>query len=114
MVADDDTLIVDLLTDYLESAGHKVVHAYNSKDIEEKAASQRPDLVFLDLHMPGIKEAFENTVKIPDAIKNAPIVLVTGTSDQKLAELGLAKDFAVLKKPIEFEKLDAILQKLQK
>jgi CheY-like chemotaxis protein len=112
MIADDDIFIVDLLTNYLEITGHNLIFASNSKEIEEKAASEKPDVIFLDLHMPGIKEETENTVKIPPSIQNIPIVLLTGTSNEKLAELGL-KDWTILKKPIEFEKLDAVLQKIQ-
>ncbi|GMW02228.1 MAG: hypothetical protein AMXMBFR84_33640 [Candidatus Hydrogenedentota bacterium] len=52
LVADDDTSSLDVLTVALSAEGHDVLCASNGQEAYEMTASEKPDLVFLDVMMP--------------------------------------------------------------
>lgn len=54
LVVDDEQPIVDLIRGYLEREGFEVVTAFDGQRALELARSERPDLVILDLMLPGI------------------------------------------------------------
>lgn len=52
LIIDDDPDIRDLVSVYLEGAGHTVSHAENGQDGVDKATAGSPDLIILDINMP--------------------------------------------------------------
>lgn len=52
LVVDDEESIVTLLSYNLERAGYDVVTARDGEEALEKAASEQPDLIVLDLMLP--------------------------------------------------------------
>jgi DNA-binding response OmpR family regulator len=54
LVVDDDVAICDLLRSKLTNAGHDVIVANNGADGIAFARSEKPDLVLLDVMMPGV------------------------------------------------------------
>ncbi len=112
LVADDEPLIIDLLTEYLGAAGHEVASAYDAKSLIAMVEADPPELVFFDINMPGIKDSLSPNIIIPPALKNIPIVAVTGTDSEKLYKMGLPADIQVLAKPIDFAEVDAIIAKI--
>lgn len=54
LLVDDDTLMRRSLTFGLERAGYKIASAANAEDALEIARRKRPDLVILDINMPGM------------------------------------------------------------
>lgn len=54
LVVDDEQPIVDLIRGYLEREGFEVVTAFDGQRALELARSERPDLLILDLMLPGI------------------------------------------------------------
>ncbi|HNQ03043.1 MAG TPA: response regulator [Thiobacillaceae bacterium] len=53
LVVDDDAGIRDLLTDYLAKQGMMVVAARDGREMDERLAAFMPDLVVMDLMLPG-------------------------------------------------------------
>ena len=53
LVVDDDPVIVDLISSLLEE-DYSVVAAYDGRDALRLLKKQRPDLLLLDLMMPGV------------------------------------------------------------
>ncbi len=53
-VMDDEQDIVDLLKYNLEREGYAVITALNGKDAIKLAKAHRPDLIVLDIMMPGM------------------------------------------------------------
>ncbi|MBN1659921.1 MAG: response regulator transcription factor [Anaerolineae bacterium] len=54
LVVDDETRIVMLVRDYLERAGYRVVTAADGETALASVRAERPDLVVLDLMLPGV------------------------------------------------------------
>jgi CheY-like chemotaxis protein len=113
LVADDEAFIIDLLEDYLTMGGHTVTSAFDAKAMVARAAENPPDIIFMDINMPGIRdESRTPQIQIPPALANIPIVAVTGSEIKRLREQGLPENIPVLVKPIEFPDMDAILAKI--
>jgi DNA-binding response OmpR family regulator len=101
LIVDDVPENVFLLQDQLESENYNILTAYDGKAAIEKAVSECPDLILLDIVMPeisGIQVC--NTLAENQETKKIPVILVTGKSDEEGIIEGLnagALDF--LRKP---------------
>jgi DNA-binding response OmpR family regulator len=87
LVVDDEPRIVDLARDYLEHAGFRVIAASDGTSALESARRDRPDLVVLDLGLPG-RDGLDVT-KALRAEGSIPIVMVTARDDELDKLLGL-------------------------
>ncbi len=78
LVADDDPKAVEIISTFLENAGHHVLRAYGGRDAIESARRSHPDLVVLDLMMPDVSgfEVVEALKSMPDT-HEIPIVVLT-------------------------------------
>jgi len=54
LIIDDETKIVEICQDYLKAAGFSVVTSLDGEGGLEKARKEKPDLILLDLMLPGI------------------------------------------------------------
>jgi PAS domain S-box-containing protein len=78
LVIDDDRAAVDLIQIILESEGYRVYKAFLGKDGVEVAARERPDLIILDLIMPGTSGfTVAYQLKQIPATRNIPIIILT-------------------------------------
>jgi DNA-binding response OmpR family regulator len=97
LVVDDAPEIVRIVRDYLEHAGFSVVTASNGVDALRAARVERPDLVVLDLGLPG-RDGLDVTrdLRRESAV---PIVMLTARTDEadKLVGLELGADDYVTK-----------------
>ena len=67
-----------LATFLLEQRGHRVVHAESGPRGLELAAAERPDLILLDIQLPGMDgHAVARALKSDPALKAIPIATVT-------------------------------------
>lgn len=107
LVVDDEADIVSTVKYRLEFNEFEVVTATNGKDGLEKAASEKPDIILLDISMPVMNghEMLERLKNSPD-IKDIPVIVVSAFSDAKdiakAAELGIA-DYVT--KPFDYTDL---------
>lgn len=115
LVVDDSPTLLAGTTKILESAGHQVVSAISGEEGVAKTIIEKPDLVVMDVVMPGIS-GFQATRQItsnPDT-KDIPIIMLT-TKDQETDKVWAkrqgAKDYVV--KPPEkndlLAKINALL-----
>jgi len=105
LVAEDDELTRYLLELTLKQNGHFVATAMNGREAITIIASEQPDVVVLDLMMPGI-DGLEviRTIKSEPDFDSIRIIVVTGTAEpEKLPETQQAD--LVLHKPVPIEKL---------
>jgi two-component system cell cycle response regulator len=101
LVIDDLPENVFMLQDRLENEGYEVITAYDGKSGIDKALSDLPDLVLLDVMMPGITglEVCTTLVSNP-ATSNIPIILVTAKAGAEDTKEGLeAGAYDYIKKP---------------
>ncbi|UCH34422.1 MAG: response regulator [Armatimonadota bacterium] len=78
LAVDDERHIVRLVQVNLERAGYQVVSAFDGKEALKKVASDKPDLIVLDVMMPHM-DGFEvlKRLKSDDKTKNIPVVMLT-------------------------------------
>jgi DNA-binding response OmpR family regulator len=97
LVVDDDPKIVELIRLYLEKDGYRVFAAHDGLEALDLARHKRPDLVLLDLMLPGL-DGFD-VCRILQAESDVPIVMLTArtTDDDKLAGLELGADDYITK-----------------
>jgi two-component system alkaline phosphatase synthesis response regulator PhoP len=97
LIVDDEPKIVRLVVDYLENAGFAVSSAANGNEALMRARTQTPDLVVLDLGLPGM-----DGLDVTRALRrdgDVPIIMLTARDDEtdKLIGLELGADDYVTK-----------------
>jgi DNA-binding response OmpR family regulator len=80
LVVDDERKIVDLARDYLEHAGFAVRIASDGPSALEVVARDQPDLVVLDLGLPGL-DGLDVTRRIRRE-SNLPLIMQTARDDE--------------------------------
>jgi DNA-binding response OmpR family regulator len=101
LIIDDLPENVFLLQDRLENEGYEVLTAYDGQSGIDKAIAGQPDLILLDVMMPGMSgiEVCKILVNNPVSM-NIPIILVTAKSGAEDTKEGLeAGAFDYIKKP---------------
>ena len=107
LVVDDEIYIVHILDFSLGMEGYEVVTALDGEQALDKARSERPDLVVLDIMMPKL-DGYETCkrLKADEATKQIPVILLSAKGrnvDQKIGfEVG-ADDY--ITKPFSPRKL---------
>jgi two-component system, OmpR family, alkaline phosphatase synthesis response regulator PhoP len=87
LVVDDEPKIADLARDYLEHAGFAVRVAGNGETALQVVRRDRPDLIVLDLGLPGL-----DGLDVTRAIRrdsNVPVIMLTARDDELDKLLGL-------------------------
>ena len=97
LVVDDDLTVRDVVRRYLELAGHQVALADNGEDALAWIARHEPDLVVLDLMLPGI-DGLEVCRRLRQT-SAVPVVMLTalGEEENRIAGLQLGADDYVTK-----------------
>lgn len=92
LVVDDDPAMVGAITALVGTEGHQVITAYDGLTAVKRFREEHPDLVLLDLAMPG-PDGFSVTGQMR-AIGQAPILIVSGESGEaaKVRALGIGAD----------------------
>lgn len=97
LLVDDDPKIRDLLRLYVEREGHRALFAADGEAALDTALRARPDLVLLDVMLPGL-DGFEVCRRIRD-MSDVPILLLTARSGEgdKVVGLDMGADDYVVK-----------------
>jgi DNA-binding response OmpR family regulator len=105
LVVDDDPNIVEMVIDYFGNAGYAVLGAHHGGDGLMLADNERPDVVLLDLKMPGL-----SGVEVLQQLKlrwpELPVIIVSGAADATLAKRCLSRGaLDYVSKPFNWEYL---------
>ena len=79
LVVDDDAGIRDLLADYLAKQGLVVATARDGKEMDERLAGFRPDLVVMDLMLPG-EDGLALTRRLK-AARDVPVIMLSARGE---------------------------------
>ncbi len=88
LVVDDDPTVSDVLRRYLERAGFDVAHAADGSQALDRFTRDRPDLVVLDLMLPGIG-GLEVCRRLRAAGTDVPVIMLTALGEEADRVLGL-------------------------
>jgi DNA-binding response OmpR family regulator len=88
LVVDDDPTVSDVVRRYLERAGYQVRLAADGHGALASFARERPDLVVLDLMLPGI-DGLEVCRRLRTGADGVPIVMLTALGEESDRVLGL-------------------------
>jgi DNA-binding response OmpR family regulator len=87
LVVDDEPKIVRLVADYLQAAGFTVVTAGSGEEALMRARTEAPDLVVLDLGLPGLDGL--DVTRTLRRNGEVPIIMLTARSDETDRIIGL-------------------------
>jgi DNA-binding response OmpR family regulator len=115
LVAEDDRVQSRLLEKHLLGRGFEVQIAFDANTAWEKALKERPDVILLDLQMPGgtglgfLKKRNSSSIH-----RHIPVIVITAVEDPlvlRMAEQNGAR--SVLSKPVDMKRLDATLESVR-
>lgn len=110
LLVDDEKDFVDTLAERLQLRGFQVLTAIDGESALHIIESNTPQLVILDIMMPGLS-GFNVLQQIKDRAPQIPVILLTGLGSTKEGTKGMhlgAYDFLI--KPINIDKL---IQKME-
>jgi signal transduction histidine kinase len=114
LIVDDSVDTVELLKKRLAFEGYSTLLAYNGTQGLEQATKHNPDLIILDIMMPGM-DGYEvcEKLKASRSTRYIPILMLTAKSglEHKIKGLGVgANDY--LAKPFDYKELSARIKSL--
>jgi two-component system, OmpR family, phosphate regulon response regulator PhoB len=114
LLAEDEANIHTLVSFRLKRLGHEITWAQDGKQALEAVRGHRPDLILLDVMMPGL-DGFQvlQQLKADGATQDIPVIMLTARGHEKDVGIGLAggaDDYIV--KPFSFNELLARINAL--
>ncbi len=107
LVVDDELDVREYLRDLLEDNGYTVVIAKDGIEAMEALHQKTPDLILLDLMMPGeTGTGFYRKLRAHGEYKTIPVIVISGLAGRNVA---VSKSIPVLDKPIDEERLLATI-----
>ncbi len=108
MIVDDDPAVVEYLTTLFEDNGYETSSAKDAQEAIEVARREKPDLITLDLEMPGDwgPRFYRKMTEDPE-LKNIPVVVISGLSGHQYA---INKAVASISKPFDRNELLKIVK----
>ncbi|MFH1643286.1 MAG: response regulator [Patescibacteria group bacterium] len=99
LVVEDDKFLRELITQKISNEGFDVVGAVDGEDGIKKIKEEKPDLVLLDLILPGI-DGFEvlSQMKADPTVKSIPVIILSNLGQREDVERGIelgAKDYLI-------------------
>ena len=88
LVVDDDPTVSDVVRRYLERAGYEVTHAADGLTALHRFTQQQPDLVVLDLMLPGI-DGLEICRRLRQDGIGVPVIMLTALGEETDRVIGL-------------------------
>lgn len=111
LIAEDDPDILELLTIVLEDSGYDVEICTSGKDVLATARRIRPQLILVDLWIPGLGgEEVTKTLKLDLDTSKIPVILVSAQHDLQAVAQRIGAD-AYLMKPFDLDHLLVLVQK---
>jgi CheY-like chemotaxis protein len=107
LVVDDDPNTVEMLSKALSLFGHQPERAFSGEEALDQVSERLPDVVLLDLMMPGIDgyETLRRLRGLPGG-NQVPVIVVTASSEPDLEQrVAAAGATGCLRKPVQLSVL---------
>lgn len=109
LLVEDEIEILDAITEYLEREGYAVTRAVDGAEALRRVDNERPDLVLLDVGLPGLS-GLEVLRRLREDHPRVPVVMLTGLNDEAQARRTLqmgAVDY--VRKPFDLGHLSRVV-----
>jgi len=105
LIVDDEATIIESLEGILSDDGFEVMHAFNGYEALKKIESQSPDIVLLDIWMPGM-DGIETLKEIKKIAPALPVVMITGHGTiESAVDATKSGAYDFLEKPLSIDKV---------
>ena len=112
LIIEDDRDIAALFRHVLDIAGYHTKIEMHGKEAVKHLGSVRPDIVLLDLHLPGVSGVqILEQIRADERLKSVPVVVITAYS-RDADSLPVEPDLVLLK-PVNLEQLSNLVQRLR-
>ena len=114
LLAEDNEANISTVSSYLKAKGYRILLAKNGQEAIALAQSQHPDVILMDIQMPGMDglEAMQQIRRDPNLV-DLPIIALTAlamTGDRDRCLAAGANDY--ISKPVKLKQLAATIQQL--
>jgi len=105
LIVDDEATIIESLEGILSDDGFEVIHAFNGYEALKKIEAESPDIVLLDIWMPGM-DGIETLKEIKKIAPNLPVVMITGHGTiESAVDATKSGAYDFLEKPLSIDKV---------
>jgi CheY-like chemotaxis protein len=114
LVVDDSIDNLTMISLDLQQNGYRVATATNGEEAVKVAAMINPDLILMDLAMPGV-DGLESTrqIRLSDDLKDIPVIALTAFSTDGFRRAAHQTGFdGYLTKPVDFTRLHDLMRRL--
>ena len=110
LVVDDESEICEFLKAFFEERDFSVETAYSGQEALDAVAKAKPDIILLDIHMPGM-DGLDTLKKIKEKDASMRVIMVTAieTNDKIDESMRLGADNYITK-PLSLEYLEREVQ----
>lgn len=114
LVVDDDPSVRQVLKEFVELEGHRVIEAADASFARQALAKEHVDLMFLDVLMPGESgTALCHSLKDDPECKGIKVILLTGFDGERSWAQGLRSGADIfLVKPVNRARIKVLLEEL--
>ncbi len=106
LVVDDEVKACELLKRFLEMKNYDVIVANNGEDALEMVKHEKPDVMLLDVRMPGM-EGTEVLKRVREFDKDVGIIMVTAVKEEDVGKAAIKSGAdEYITKPIDFNYLE--------
>lgn len=89
-IVEDDKFLRELISQKVARAGYEVADALDGEEGVQKIQKERPDLILLDLILPGI-DGFDvlRKIKAEETTKNIPVIILSNLGQKEDIDKGM-------------------------
>lgn len=113
LLAEDNEANISTFSGYLGAKGYRIMVAKNSQEAIDLAKAHQPELILIDMQMPGMEELESiRQIHLEPNLVNTPIIALTASAmldEQTKIESGIK---AYLPKPVKLKQLTTTIQRL--
>ena len=112
LVVDDEPVVCDALSEFLEGKGYQVMIAHSGDEALAAYKRERPDLVSLDIQMPG-KDGFETLEELKAFDSGVKAIIVSAINEESSFKKAKSLGAFYITKPVNLNYLElAVATKL--
>ncbi|MBP8707830.1 MAG: sigma-54-dependent Fis family transcriptional regulator [Caldisericia bacterium] len=111
LIADDEDGVRELFNEICKDENYNVILATNGLEAVQKAKEELPDVIILDIRMPGI-DGLEAFRKIKESLINVPVLFITAFGSPDLAIEAMKEGaYNYITKPFDIDEIKILIRK---